>query len=262
MVNKIIGMVNSFFKKKNDQKKMITIGIDIDEVLRKKWEQFDKYYALEFNDISEPKYTLNFFKDYVWEGVEEVNNILKDDLLEINPIDYHLGENDGRSDAELFLTNKETTYLTPEEVFNRFLYEDYLLEIFGNAKSSYLNVDLDVNMLITKFKDCEFIFFSKENDISIQPTFFFLSKNKFKVRNVRFFRDYSEINGLFDVIITTDPELIKLCKKENVTCVSIVKPYNNKLSGVFLSVNEIKDLINNKKFEKKINKYVKHKNNG
>ena len=50
--------------------KKLKIGIDINEVLRAKWLQFDKFYAQEFQEDGgeeiKPNYCWDFFKDYEW----------------------------------------------------------------------------------------------------------------------------------------------------------------------------------------------------
>jgi hypothetical protein len=48
-------------------------GIDVNEILRARWIQFDKYYEEEFGEEGIPKepYIYDFFKNYQWKDVEE-----------------------------------------------------------------------------------------------------------------------------------------------------------------------------------------------
>ena len=58
------------------------IGIDINEILRSRWIQFDKLYVEEFGEDGVPEkeeYVYDFWKHYKWNDNEEEIKILKDD---------------------------------------------------------------------------------------------------------------------------------------------------------------------------------------
>jgi len=134
----------------NQLKPKLRVGIDVNEVLRARWLQFDRFYAQEFGDdeITEATYIYDFYNGvYPFKETTEVIKELKEpeDMPDdINPLDYQLNE-DGEANADfaLFKTAKTKT-LTAREVYNRFMYEDYVFEIHGNAPIMYRQMDLHV----------------------------------------------------------------------------------------------------------------------
>lgn len=158
----------------------IRIGIDINEILRARWLQFDRFYVQEFGGEGVPDgnpYVYDFYKNYTWyDSVETIKELKEpeDTPEDINPIDYEINEN-GESNADFLLFKKsEEKLVTSLEQYNRFMYEDFLFEIFGSSPLMYRNLDLHLNMLINKYSNIiEFIIVSKENKLSIPPTLFF-----------------------------------------------------------------------------------------
>ena len=53
--------------------KKLKVGIDINEVFRAKWLQFDRFYTQEFGEegIPEQPYVYDFFKNYKFEDTVE-----------------------------------------------------------------------------------------------------------------------------------------------------------------------------------------------
>lgn len=240
------------------EKKKIKIGIDVDEVLRAKWIQFDKYYVEEFGEEGAPEenpYTQDFFNKYKWVGTTEKNRYLKDPENtpdEINPIDYIVDES-GESPADAILFKpEEKTELTAREAYNRFMYEDYLLEIHGSAPLMYKRMELDIDKFIKKYEEfCDFVVISKENWFSIPPTLFFLSKSMIRFKEYRFYDTYDEYwSNDVDIIITCNPDVIE-CKPSTKKHIKLDRPYNTKnKSGLISNLLHINDLITSKEFEK------------
>lgn len=239
------------------------IAIDIDEVLRAKWFQFDKYYIEEFGESGVPEnepYTHDFFKNYEWKGKTEVEKFLKEDCKfpeNIDPIYYQSNEN-GEAPADPFLFKpEEKKKLTPKEVYNRFMYEDYVLEIHGTAPLVEKNLIVDIMKLMSKYKKhVEFVVVSKENWFSIPATLFFLSKTMCRFKNYVFVEEYSEYwKQDFDLIITANPDVIRI-KPKSKKHLKIIRPYNTEIdNGVINNINQLTDLIDNVEFEKLINYY-------
>lgn len=236
--------------------KKIRIGIDLDEVIRGKWSQFDKYYYEEFGDDNlsdDGNYCIDLFDGYVWEDKNEVVKILNEDVPDnINPKYYHESDNDNKSiDDVIFNTEKHN--LTAKEVFNRFIYEDYVFEIFGSSKLMKPQLDNNINKMLLKYKDnVEFILFSEENKITIPFTLFFLSKSKIPFNEYKFYDDKLNALNDVDIIITTDPKLID--DNDN-TIIKLQRPYNKdtKNNGVINELTHVDELLDNIEFEKLIN---------
>jgi hypothetical protein len=242
--------------------KKLTIGIDINEVLRARWLQFDRYYSQEFGveGIPEQAYVYNFFEKYPWrEGIEKTKDLKEpEDMPEdINPLDYQIDEKTGEAPADFALFKlPEIKTLTPKEVYNQFMYQDFVFEIHGSAPKMYSNVDLHVKDFYFKYKDTvDFIIVSKENYFSIPSTLFFLSKITSRFTNYHFCETNEEIWEGIDILITTDPEILDTPTGKKV--IKLTRPYNeNCINGDITPVLQLNDLNGNEQFEKLIN-YIK-----
>ena len=259
----------------------IKIGIDINEILRSLWLKFDYMYYKEFGDHDdenneiEGKYTYDFFKDYKWEDIEEEVSYLREDAPEdINPLDYKVDPKTGEAPADFLLFKKEKEKLTAKDVYNRFLYEDYLFEIFGAAPLMYRNADVDINQFLNKYINyVDFTILSKETELSIPPTLFFLSKNMMRFRNIHFVKDVNEYWKYIDILITTDPNILNNGEvPDGKKIIKLNRPYNVdcKIKGEIdeEKLYQLNDLNGHPKFEKLINfpqdkdsKEIEEKNN-
>lgn len=243
--------------------KNLIIGIDINEILRAKWFQFDKFYAQEFGEdgIPEQPYVYDYFKYYKWKDTVETTKDLKEPAdmpIDISPIDYQLDKINGEAPADTFLFKKsEKTKLTAKEVYNRFMYEDYCFEIHAAALMMYKGMDLHVNNFYLKYNNsAEFTILSKENPFSIPPTLFFLSKITTRIKNYHFVDNSIDMWNYVDVLITTDPEILETKIPWGKKLIKLRKPYNEKINAGSLEILQINDLIDNQIFEKII-KYKK-----
>jgi hypothetical protein len=244
----------------NKKHKKLVIGIDINEILRARWLQFDRFYVEEFGEEGVPQkpYVYDFFDGgYKWKNTVDVVKELREpeDMPEhINPIDYQVNNKTGEADADFVLFKApQKISLTAKEVYNRFMYEDYLFEIFGSAPMMYKNMDIDIKKFYDKYSNTvDFVIISKENQFSISPTLFFLSKLMCWFKNYRFVETNEEILEGVDYLITTDPELLV-----NKNVIKLLRPYNeSSYTGVITPVFQLNDLTENKEFEKLI-KYKK-----
>lgn len=241
--------------------KKIRVGIDIDEVLRAKWLQFDRFYSQEFGEenIPEDPYTYDFFNDYLWESTEEkVKELITDEniLNNINPLDYQEDEN-GNVPADLVLFETKTENLSALSVFNRFMYVDYCFEIFGTAPLMYKGLDYHFNEFHKKYNDfIELVIISDENKQSIPPTLFFLSKMQCRVDEYKLNCSGDNKFKDIDILITTDPNILINKKPRNKKVIKIERPYNVGLNNYDISTIQLFELVGNKEFEKMI-KYKK-----
>ena len=241
--------------------KKLTIGIDINEILRAKWLQFDRYYAQEFGEegIPEQAYVYDFFGKYQWKETLEKSKDLKEpeDMPEdINPLDYQVDENgEYKADFALFKT-PEVKVLSPKEVYNQFMFQDFVFEIHGSAPKMYPNVDLHAKDFYYKYKDIvDFVLFSRENFLSIPSTLFFLSKVTSRFTKYHFFEDNGEVWENVDIFITTDPEFLSI-SPSNKKVIKLTRPYNEDGYSDIKPVLQLNDLNGNEEFEKLIN-YIK-----
>ena len=98
---------------------------------------------------------------------------------------------------------------------NEFLYIDYPFEMFGAAKPMEENLPTKMNNFLNTLtnyeeNDIDVILFSmNEEAISIQSSYFFLSKIGTRVRKVIFPKELDEINKEADIFITANEETFK-----------------------------------------------------
>lgn len=228
------------------------IGIDINEVLRSRSMQFDRYYAQEFGEegcpSSDDPYKFDLRNDYVWEDGEETTKFLNEELPEdISPIDYTIDEETGEAPVDSLAFKSETKMITAEEKYKRFLYEDYLFEIHGSAPPMYKRLDKDLEKFCLQYKDqFEIKIVSKENWFSIPPTLFFLSKLMPRISQYFFAETNEEIWNSVDILITTDPELLDRPTEKRV--VKITRPYNEESDSDFDEI-QLVELVDNKDFQ-------------
>jgi hypothetical protein len=240
------------------KKNKLVVGIDINEIFRAKWLTFDRFFAQEFGEegIPENPYTYDLFNNYPWKEVNETINILKDDApVDINPIDYQPDEN-GVAKADSVLFKKENIHLTAKEAYNRFMYEDFVFEIFAKTQM-YRGLDLHVQQFYKKYCDTvEFILLSKENWFSIPPTLSFLSIMLCRFKNIRFVDEANEMWNGVDILITTDPEILDNEIPDNKKIIKMERPYNINCQNGVLKALQIADLLENEEFQSLIG-YVK-----
>ena len=163
-------------------------------------------------------------------------------------------------DALDFSTNdyQEIFSFKTKADWQKFLYSDYVYEIFGEAPVTTKGVDKEFNLWLIGLQDIdEEIEVSLANpfefNASIGFTCFFLSKIASRVREMYFPVDSSEIWNKCDVLVTADPKLIEE-KPEGKICVKINMPYNkdleadysfDSLSDALKENNILKNLIDN-----------------
>jgi len=267
--------------------KKIKIGIDINEVLRARWLQFDRYYVEEFGEEGvlnpENPYVYDFFKGYNWKDTEEETKMLNEDLPEdINPLDYQVDEETGEAPVDYLAFKTEKSKLTAKEVYNRFMYQDYLFEINGSAPVMYKNMDVEIEKFYLKYRDyVEFELLSQENWFSIPPTMFFLSRIMTRFKKIRFVDDKQEMWDGVDILITTDPEILdagtpdgdfEIPYKNEVNTITIPlkdkhiiklkRPYNeDSQDGSIKHLLQLNDLNGNENFERIINYTPKKEEN-
>lgn len=238
------------------ENKKINIGIDINEVLRARWLQFDKFYVQEFGEDGVPDipYVYDFFKEYKWEDTVEETNYLNEELPDdINPIEYKVDKKTGEAPVDYLAFKTEKEKLKAKDVYNRFMYQDYVYEIHGAAPVLYKQLDLHLDLFYKKYMNhANFIIVSKENWFTIPSTLFFLSKIMSRFKNYKFAENNDEIWNDIDVLITTDPEILDAGTPEGKKVIKLLRPYNeNSQDGEIKSeILQINDLNGNEEFEK------------
>ena len=189
------------------------IAFDVNSVLRDTFEKaehiYQKFFIDEFFEESEFEYGLDL-------PVKNINR-LRDH--------FKFGD-----DVELF----------------EFFYQDFAMQIFGNAGSTEMNTFNIFNEIYEDLRDKhEVLVISDEIGKSKPATLFFLSKYGCLVEKIKFFSKIT-IETLWDecdIIITANPELFEK-RPEKIKMIKFNTSYNENLQSELEinSLSEFKDL--------------------
>ena len=199
---------------------MITIGIELNHVIRNINKQIVKYYSKEYDPSTD---------------IDEIDD--KEDVLE--------------------------TYAKFKSTYdkNNFLFIDYPYEIFGCANTMEKKLSSKITNWLTEIsniedKDIRIIFYSlNEEALTIQSTFFFLSKIGTRVRKVIFPKSIDEVWDECDAIITARNEFFEKGIPDGKKAVLINRPFNKEFKDkAILNYDNLSDLIDDKNFFNEITK--------
>ena len=163
-------------------------------------------------------------------------------------------------DPDIDLESLDFSTNNYEKIFNfesrkeyeKFLYEDFVFEIFAEATACEKTLDKKLNLWLIEQENNEDlqdelkIAFSNpmEFNASIGYTYFFLSKMATRIREVFLPSDSSEIWKRSDVLVTADPKLIQ-SKPEGKTVIKIENDYNRNLTADY-TFNSLADFLQDK----------------
>ena len=197
---------------------MITIGVELNHVVRNINKQIIKYYAKEYAPDVDP-----------------------DDI-------------DDREDVLKTFAKFDSKYER-----NNFLFIDYPYEIFGCANTMEKKLAVKITNWLTDIsniedEDIRIIFYSmNEEAITIQSTFFFLSKIGTRVRKVIFPKSIEEVWEECDVVITARDEFFEKEIPEGKKVVLINRPFNkNCKDKAFLNYDNLSEIITDEEFFNKL----------
>lgn len=197
---------------------MITIGVELNHVVRNINKQIIKYYAKEYAPDVDP-----------------------DDI-------------DDREDVLKTFAKFDSKYER-----NNFIFIDYPYEIFGCANTMEKKLAVKITNWLTDVsniedEDIRIIFYSmNEEAITIQSTFFFLSKIGTRVRKVIFPKSIEEVWEECDVVITARDEFFEKEIPEGKKAVLINRPFNKDCKDkAFLNYDNLSEIITDEEFFNKL----------
>ena len=197
---------------------MITIGVELNHVVRNINKQIIKYYAKEYAPDVDP-----------------------DDI-------------DDREDVLKTFAKFDSKYER-----NNFIFIDYPYEIFGCANTMEKKLAVKITNWLTDIsniedEDIRIIFYSiNEEAITIQSTFFFLSKIGTRVRKVIFPKSIEEVWEECDVVITARDEFFEKEIPEGKKVVLINRPFNKDCKDkAFLNYDNLSEIITDEEFFNKL----------
>lgn len=197
---------------------MLTIGVELNHVVRNINKQILKYYAKEFDPSMD------------WEEMDD-----KCDIFE-----------------------KYCKFNSKYEK-NNFIYIDYPYEIFGCANTAEKKLAVKITNWLSEItniedEDIRIIFYSLDEDaITIQSSFFFLSKIGARVRKVIFPKSINEVWEECDVVITARNQFFEEETPEGKKVVLINREFNEQnKEKAFLNYDNLSDVISDNNFFKKL----------
>jgi hypothetical protein len=217
---------------------MKRIGIEINGVLRDTIGKFTQIYEH------------NMLGDGVSESVDRTYELKisgdSEDIIEnteINNFKYEL-----LSDVKSLNLKEHFAFKDENELYS-FMYEDFVMQIFGHAGSTETFTFNDLNELYLKHRDNnELLIVSDEIGRSKPSSLFFLSKFGCLLEKVKFYSN-TTINTLWDevdILLTANPDLIINHPKDKIV-VKFLTIYNKNVNSDY----EIKSL---KEFDEIIEK--------
>ena len=223
------------------------LAIDLDEVIRSKWIQFDRFYAEEFGEdgIKMPFDTYDLRNHYDFTDKTEIVNYFNEELPDdISPKEYITDKETGVAPVDFMAFRKREESITADEAFHQFTYIDHVIEIFGSAPTLYRGLEIDLRTFVELYKEqVEVILFSTEKEESISPSLFFLSKIRPNIRKFLFTEKPEDIwqeIGDDGIVITTDPAIIA-SKGAGQKVVVLNRPHNMYSEGADYSGMNIQD---------------------
>jgi len=197
---------------------MLTIGVELNHVVRNINKQIIKYYAKEFSPETD---------------IDEIDD--KEDVFKT---------------FAKFNSNYEK---------NNFIFIDYPYEIFGCASTMEKKLAVKITNWLTDIsniedEDIRIVFYSlNEGELSIQSTYFFLSKIGTRVRKVIFPKNIGEVWDECDVVITARDEFFEKEIPEGKKVVLINRPFNKEVKDkAFLNYDNLSEIITDEDFFNKL----------
>lgn len=192
----------------------------------------------------------------------ELNHVIRNvnkQLLKYYQRDYHPELETDKIDEKR--ENVLETYIKfdSKRERNEFIYIDYPYEIFGCAKAMDKNLPRDITSWMEEMTNREdeelrVIYYSLgEEALTIQSSYFFLSKLGTRVREVIFPKAIDELKDKCDVIISSDEKSLTWAKENDKLPVTILSNGNNEADDDDkFAYATMEDVINDDKFLDKI----------
>lgn len=192
----------------------------------------------------------------------ELNHVIRNvnkQLLKYYQRDYHPELETDKIDEKRENVLEKYIKFDSKRERNEFIYIDYPYEIFGCAKAMDKNLPRDITAWMeemTNREDEEFrvIYYSLgEEALTIQSSYFFLSKLGTRVREVIFPKTIDELKDKCDVIISSDEKSLIWAKENDKLPVTILSNGNNEADDDDkFAYATMEDVINDDKFLDKI----------
>lgn len=192
----------------------------------------------------------------------ELNHVIRNvnkQLLKYYQRDYHPELETDKIDEKRENVLEKYIKFDSKRERNEFIYIDYPYEIFGCAKAMDKNLPRDITAWMEEMTNREdegfrVIYYSLgEEALTIQSSYFFLSKLGTRVREIIFPKTIDELKDKCDVIISSDEKSLTWAKENEKLPVTILSNGNNEADDDDkFAYATMEDVINDDKFLDKI----------
>lgn len=244
---------------------MKTIGINIDGVLRNYLDKFDKQYRKVYIHnpsivaMNEEDMTV---KEFTEEEIEAIDKKIEEKTAELItlPIDsfdllnhYKFEPKKIEMTAESFIIHDGIVYenapqekmeLTPSQVLDNFLFEEYALQIFAQADEydHAMEYASKIQAIGLENKSFNVVLLSTCKKKAIPATYSFLALRGCKIKGVLFVEDDYQKWEHCDILIDVMPESFQTKPKDKIS-IKINNDFN-KWDEADYSFNHIKEIYN------------------
>ena len=211
------------------KKFMKTLGINIDGVIRSLYEQFDKVYRKTY--IHNPNliamnedFTVRDYSEEEVDDFEDKSRLRELEMINLPLTSPNLTNHYKFENVKDMIGDK---FLTPKEACDQFMYEKYTFQIFADAEE-YENACEIINKIqIFGLKNNLFnvVLLSTVKSPAIPSTYYFLSKNHSRARNIMFLEEDYLKWGFCDVLIDCVPEALQSVPEDK-KIIKINQPFN------------------------------------
>jgi len=213
------------------------IGIEINGVLRDTIGKFTQIY--------EKNLVENTNEDSINRTYQiDLSGNTNEDIIS-EPFKYEIV-----SDVTSLELENHFKFTSKEELFS-FMFEDYVMEIFGHAPSSEYTTFNDLNDVYLNLRDNhDFLIVSDEIGKSKPASLFFLSKFGCQLEKVKFYSNYT-INSMWDeldILLTSNPSLLLEHPSDK-----LVIKFNTEYNKNIESIHSISSM---KEFEEKLKEII------
>jgi hypothetical protein len=183
-----------------------------------------------------------------------INEVLRDQIGQfVYTYEKYIQKTDVKESEVTSLNFNDFFPFETIDEYNKFMYLEAPLEIFGHADLVSDGIMAHLNNFLMDIKDEEehtVILTSKEVNKSIPATFFFLSKTGCRIENINFVQNAIDEWKNVDILITANPDALKN-KPEGKISVKVKAPYNSEVSGDY-EIESILDFIKDENFRNKV----------
>jgi hypothetical protein len=216
---------------------MMRIGIEINGVLRDTIGKITQVYQKNLIDDRQDEFVEKTYRLDMSGNTEPEEDAI--------PFEYKIN-----LPVDSLELSKHFIFHNKEEEYS-FLFEDYVMEIFGHAPSSEYTTFNDLNDVYINLRDeHDFVIVSDEIGKSKPASLFFLSKFICQLEKVKFYSNHT-INSMWDeidILLTSNPSLL-LEHPSDKLIIKFNTEYNK-------NINSIHSISSMKEFEEKLKEVI------